>query len=618
MRSMFLGLEIGRRAIMTQQTALDVTGHNVANANTKGYTRQEAVMVTTPAYHSPARTQNLSVGQIGTGVKVDQIRRLRDGFIDMQVRDETNTMGYWQSLEMALSKIEAIVNEPSDQGLRGVLDLFWQAWMDLSESPENESVRQVVAQRGMAVADTFQHIYSQLKELKEDLNSQIMAKVDELNSYAAQIADLNLQIQSITIAGKEPNDLKDRRDLLLDEIAKIVDANIVYELDGMVTVMVGGTPLVQGITTMKMGLNADRNGLYKVVWDTNPSKHPGTSLTGDPADDPGYTEVHLESGELLGLLEARGPAEYSTLGSYRNLVPDLMNRLNLMAKTVVMTTNALHRGGYSLNNSTAYPDGLDFFMQANEDSITEWARYIQVAGYIVSDPKNIAAALHRTKDDTGRPVNFGDGANALKIAQLKHTLNRSEYWTASDEIDVTFPDSTQFQGTFTVRYGGVDYEITMDPPSQPYQDFREVINAISNRLEAMGLNVGVRPEGKRLAFYSSSSSFEGVTPGTFPATGLSSPASRRIIEYVTTDDYWRAQISSIGVISQEATRMVENQEVLLDQLEAKRQATSGVSLDEEMVNMIKFQHAYNAAARYITVIDEAVDVIVNRMGVVGR
>lgn len=618
MRSMFLGLEIGRRAIMTQQTALDVTGHNVANANTEGYSRQVAVMVTTPAYHSPALTQNLSVGQIGTGVKVSEIRRLRDGFVDMQVRDETNTTGYWQALQTALDKIEAVINEPSDEGLRGVLDNFWQAWQDLSESPENESVRQVVAQRGMAVADTFHHIYNQLQELREDLNSQVKAKVDELNSYATQIADLNLQIQAITIAGKEPNDLKDRRDLLLDQLAKIVDAKIVYELDGMVTVMVGGTPLVQGITTMKVGLNADTNGIYKVVWDPDPSGHPGTSITGDPADDPGYTELHLKSGELLGLLEARGPADHSTLGSERNLVPDLMNRLNLMAKTVVMTTNALHRAGYSLNNTTPYPDGLDFFKQANEDNITEWAKYIQVADEIVSDPKNIAAALNRTSDDTGNPVNFGDGANALKIAQLKHTLNRNEYWTASDEIDVTFPDSTQFQGNFTVRYGGVDYEITMSAPAEPYQDFQEVVNAISGQLEAMGLNVGVRAEGKRLVFYSSSDQFQGVTGGTFPASGFSNVAARTMIQQVTVDDYWRSQVSSVGVISQEATRMVENQEVLLDQLEAKRQATSGVSLDEEMVNMIKFQHAYNAAARYITVIDEAVDVIVNRMGVVGR
>jgi flagellar hook-associated protein 1 FlgK len=547
MRSTFASLEIGRRSIMAHQSALNVTGHNVANVNTPGYTRQDAVMVTTPPYCTPSLNSGIQVGQFGTGVQVSDIRRLRDDFIDLQIRDENRTTGYWQSMEMALDKIEVVLNEPTKEGLRGVLDSFWSSWQALSESPENESVRAVVLQRGHAVVDTFNHMYAQLADLRQDLNAQVKARVDEVNSMAQQIADLNQQIQAITISGQRPNDLTDSRDLLLDQLSEIVDTHIVHEVDGMVTVMVGGTPLIQGINHSRMGLNTDAQGLYKVVWDLHPEEHPGTSITGNGVDaaDP---EVVLQSGALLGLLDARGQADNSTPGG-RGLVPGLIEDLNLMAKTLVLSTNYVHRQGYSLNNTTDDADGFNFFVQPDDvTEVIEWAKLIEISKDIADNPQNIAAAKEPTYkvlvDDDGNPVdeegnlieeggepvlvptNFGDGANALKIAQIKHYL-------------FTAVDQDEYQG------GSI------------------------------------------------------ITGGTI-------------------DDFWRSQVSTVGVLAQEARRMVENQETLVSQLELKRQATAGVSLDEEMMNMIRFQHAYNAAARYITTIDETIEVIVNRMGLVGR
>ena len=517
MRSTFMGLEMGRRSILTQQATLDVTGHNIANANTPGYTRQVAAIQTTAPYAAPGR-YNVQPGQFGTGVMVGEIRRLRDEFIDLQIRDESQASGYWESMQTTLDTIEVILNEPSDQGLRGVLDNLWESWQALSESPENESVREVVKERGMAVADTFHHMYNQLSNLRQDLNSQVKTKVEEINSITTQLADLNQQIKAITLSGQAPNDLIDRRDLLLDQISKLVDAHITIESNDMATILVGGAPLVAGARAVRLGLNTDTNGMYKVVWDMNPETHPGTVITGRPANS-GDMEVAITSGELMGLLEARGFAEHSKLGQDRNLIPGLMNALNQLAKALVIDTNAIHRQGYSLNNTGgANPDGMDFFNQDGidiNDPNVEWAKRISVDARITGDVKNIAAAGNRTRDDSGTAINFGDGSHALKLAQLKQ--NRS---------------------------------------------------------------------------------------------GILGPA--------TIDDYWNSQVSSIGVKAQEATRMVENQQTLLNRLELRRQETAGVSLDEEMTNMIKFQHAYNAAARYITAIDEAIDVIVNRMGITGR
>ena len=188
------------------------------------------------------------------------------------------------------------------------------------ESPESESVREVVKERGLAVADTFHHMYNQLTALRQDLNSQVKAKVEEINSIAQQLADINRQIKAVILSEQAPNDLIDRRDLLLDQLSLLVDAQIIIESNEMATVLIGGSPLLMGGRTVSLGLNVDTEGMYKVVWDMDPESHPGTAVTGRPAgsDD---VEVTITSGELMGLLDARGAAENSRLGQNRREVP---------------------------------------------------------------------------------------------------------------------------------------------------------------------------------------------------------------------------------------------------------------------------------------------------------
>ncbi|NLV17252.1 MAG: flagellar hook-associated protein FlgK [Syntrophomonadaceae bacterium] len=517
MRSTFMGLEIGRRGVITHQASLDITGHNVANANTPGYSRQVPVFRTTDPY-AGLGMYNVTPGQFGTGVMISDIARMRDAFSDMQIRDESPSFGYWTQMETVLNTIEVIMNEPTDEGLRGVIDGLWEAWQTLVESPESDAVRAVVRERGVAVADTFNHMYLQLSNLRQDLNIQIKAKVEEVNSTAQQIADLNQQIRTLNVSGQSPNDLNDRLDLLLDNLSGLIDAQINFEADGTVTVLLGGAPLVMGSRPVNMGVIPDTQGMYRVVWDLEPESHPGTVVIPPPMTS-SHMEINLKSGELMGLLEARGVAEGSSLGSKTNMIPGVMDALNELARAIVLEVNEIHRQGFSLNNTGDSADGFNFFSEDGldvTDLTLEWAKYITMDAMIVADVQNIAAALNPTRDNiTGEPINFGDGGNALRLAQIKHSLSA-----------------------------------------------------------ALGS--------------------------------------------VTIDDYWRSKVSSVGVMAGESTRMADNQAVLLNSLEARRQSVSGVSLDEEMTNMIRFQHAYNAAARYLTAIDEAIDMIVNRMGIVGR
>lgn len=501
--SNFFSLEIGKRSILTHQTALSITGHNVANANTPGYTRQVADMVTTSPWHAPSMIQSGKAGQLGTGVDIASINRIRDEFIDNQIRHENKSQGYWSAMENTLAKIEVILNEPTEDGLRAVMDKFWESWQDLSLHPESEAVRTVVVQRGMAMAEAFNHTYRQLQELRDDVNSQVGVKVNEVNSIAMQIADLNQQILAVTISGKQPNDLLDKRDLLIDDLSSIAEVKVFNDKSNMVTLQLGDRVLVEGKDYNRLDTVQDNEGMYMIAW-----------------EDTG-TRVQISGGELRGLLDARGRADNPQElepSEFKEIIPNMIDQLDILAQTLVTNINQLHQEGYSLNNKTGYPDKTDFFVMPAPH--TSWAVSMRVNQDMQDDLKNIATSSSRTWDDDGNRTNFGDGSNALKIAQLKHGLN----------------------------------------------------------------NPGVDPR----------------------------------IENMTTDDFWRSVCADIGVLSQEAQRVVKNQGVLLNELENKRQSISGVSLDEEITNMIRFQHAYNAAARYITSIDEALEIVINRMGIVGR
>lgn len=506
----FLGLEIGKRAITAQQTALTITGHNIANANTVGYTRQMAQLQTTIPYSTPSLNTAMQVGQLGTGVEVGTIQRIREQFLDNQYRNENKASGYWQSVSEAISKLEVIINEPSASGLREVMDQFWEAWQDLVNNPENDSARTVVAERGATLADTFNHTYRQLVELRTDINSILHTKVQDINSTAEQIRDLNKQILAIKVSGQQPNDLLDRRDLLLDQLSRIADIQVFEESNGLVTVQLGGRALVQGLNYSSLDTVADADGMQMIVWQDTRVK------------------AQINGGELKGLLDVRGatalPADAAS--QYRGLVPEMIAKLNELARAIVVETNLVHQQGFSLLNQSGIPDGSNFFDQPSDpDAVSNWSQYMKVSSAILNDPRGIAAASLRTWGDplsgadpvppaSAEPINFGDGGNALKLAQLKHAM---------------------------------------------------------------------------------------IIDGA-----------------MTTDDFWRSVASTIGVQGQQAGRMSANQDNLVGELDNKRQSVSGVSLDEEMTNMIRYQHAYNAAARFITAIDEQLDLVVNRLGLVGR
>lgn len=528
MVSTFHGIETARRGLNAQRSALYTTAHNVANANTKGYSRQRVNFSTTKPY-------NAIFGQIGTGVEEGSIQRIRDSFLDVQYRLENSKHGFYTQLSAALSKMEDIMNEPSDSGLHHVMENFWKALEDLANHPENSGARQVVASTGQMVAETINYYYNSLARIQKDLGMEIDTKVDHINKLISQIDELNRQIASVEPHGRLPNDLYDRRDLLVDELSQYINIKVntvipeqygqhppnaigLYEIE---IIQTDGSPYTDGAGNRAKLLSVDSVTGIATIQQLEVT---GTNAAGDPLTGK-VQNIQVGSvtinnlnfvGELGGLIRGYG---YELTGEQgQGHFPDMLDRLNNYAKVFAEEFNAVHKQGYDLSGA----EGIDFFIIDDSNP----AASIHVNDVIVNDPAKIAAAKELTADGD---VHSGDNRNALELAKIKG------------------------------------------------KDFAEFIS-----IE----NIEDLPEG-------------------MAAGG-------------TLDSYYASMIGDLGVDAQSAIRNRDNTQVLLDSVHNQRQSISAVSLDEELTNMMMFQHAYNASSRMITVLDEVLDKVINGMGIVGR
>jgi flagellar hook-associated protein 1 FlgK len=465
--SAFFGLHIARRALMAQQRAMEVTGHNIANANTPGFSRQQALMATAAPFPYPAA--NAPAGgawQLGSGVEITAIRRVRDSFLDYQFRSAIHSLGYWEANREVLSQVEMTFLEPSENGLANLLSEFWGAWQELSKNPESMPVRVSLREKARSLTDTVRLMYRNIEDLRQGVALDIETKVAEVNALAGQLVDLNQQIVRVTALGQHPNDLLDQRDLLLDRLSRRLSIALAYKPNGAVEVHAGNRILVQ--EAQAFTLRAEIGTVTASInWEKN----------GQPA--------LIRDGDLQALLDA-----------YNTLLPGYQEGLNELVRELVDEINSIHRGGFGLNNAT----GINFFQPIAAGDVPE-ALFFRLSDQVLADVNNIASARNVSQP--------GDGGVALDIARLRAGL--------------------------TMQGGTVTFE-----------------------------------------------------------------------------SYYQNLIARMGTAGEEAGRLVNLQGQLVKALEIRREEAAGVSLDEEMLNLVQFQHAYQAAARFASQMDEMLDVLINR------
>lgn len=521
MGSTFGGIEITKRALFAQQTAQQTTGHNIANANTRGYTRQVVNFVASRPMEAPGMMRSNTPGQLGQGVEFDHINRVREQFLDSQFYNENKNLGEWSIRQNTLDKLETIVNEPSNTGIRTVLQNFWSSWSDLSKDPDNLTARAVVKENALALTDAFNHVSKQLSDLSSDLTNNINVKVTEVATTVEQLASLNREIFRVEGLGNNANDLRDQRDLLVDDLSKVVNISVTETTAGY-TVRMGNQELVNGVTFTPV-TNADFFANAKASGDLNSGEINGMMISRDETVKSFQAQLDnmvrsVAEGEVKVTLPAGTMVPNGSVDGLGNTIP---RPLPEDTEITVKGLNGLHQLGYNLNGTLE--KGEPFF------TIKPGATELNAAS-IVLNP-NIAN-------------------NVAKIAASMR--------------------SSVVNGTETVVRGNNDLALIF-----------------------AGL--------KNLDF--------NFDPGN---------VGESVLKNGTIDEFFQSFVSAIGVQSNEANRQLTNQKVLVDQVDARRQSISGVSLDEEMANMLKFQHAYNAAARALTSFDEMLDKVINGMGMVGR
>lgn len=555
MGSTFFGFNIARSGLFVSQRALNVTAHNIANANTEGYSRQRLDTTASRPDVLPG-----SYGTLGTGVDSNAVKQIRDEFLDFKLRGESSLKGEWAQKEDVLGTIEAILNEPSDSGISTVMDQFYSALQELSKNPESLTTRALVRQRAIAFSKSMNQMSESLRKLQSDLDFELQAVTDEINGYAKQIASLNKTIYSLELEGGRANDLRDQRNLLVDKLSELTKIDYFEDSMGRFFVTMSGNPLVSHY-------NYDQ--LKLVERGPGEALHPDDAVKLNDITWASGSTFIANGGKLKGLLAMRDNITGDDKG-----IPYYVDKLNEFADTLASELNRIHATGYGLKGST----GISLFTQ-NGMSTADYEDLLMTGGL-----------------DGGPGLDVTADVKAGTLASNTEAENQR---IILQNINKILENNPQYTGKSIRMLSNGQYLLT-------------------DRIKASELSISSDVDAS-LDVIAASKSMAGL-PGD-GSNGLALASSRSnvyLYDWGSPDDFVKSLVSNLAVDTQEAIRGKENQEFLIAQVENKRQSIMGVSMDEEMSEMLKFQHSYNANARMITTIDGILDTVINRLGLVGR
>ncbi|MCM3389099.1 flagellar hook-associated protein FlgK [Ureibacillus chungkukjangi] len=469
MRSTFMGLEAAKRGLYTQQSALYTTGHNISNANTEGYSRQRVNMTPTLGYPGTGLNAPMTAGFIGTGVEAESVQRIRDQFIDRQYRQETNKLGYYESRANAISQMEDIMAEPSEFGLNEAFNLFWSSLQDVSTNPEDAASRKVAIQRAEHLADSFNYLDTQLKQIQGNLGNEIDVSTTQINSILKQIAEINKQIQAVEPNGYMPNDLYDARDNLIDKLNEYIPVtvtsvksggNALSISEGSYTISFNGVDLVKGKDYAEIkaidtnGNKVDGNVDDSSTGSFNAFSKISVSEIGNPpvsgTEQKTFEQGDFESskGKLLSIINSYG--YQNTGGSVEGYYPEMLENLNKLANVFATAFNQVHEAGYTIDETTQ--TGVTFF----EGGQPITAGNIKVTDAVRNNSSLIAASSKVNEE--------GNGKWAAELAKLQSVaLSNGGFSITVDGNTTDFSNAPTLNGaTYQSFYEGLIGKLGVD------------------------------------------------------------------------------------------------------------------------------------------------------------
>ncbi len=573
--SLFSALDIAVSGLHAHDIAVNVTANNIANVDTEGYSRQRVNLVS----EEPVK---LADGVIGRGVRVGSIVRARNELLDVIYRYQASRLAASEEEKLVLDRVEDLLFEPSDMGLTSLLDDLFGAFQELSANPEEQPLRATAIGSASQLAESIRSMAANLDLLRTDADREIRALTSDVNTLLEQIADSNQSISALELGSGQPaNDLRDRRDLLLDQLSSLMAITTMTADDGMVSVSADGFQLVAGSTA------------HHVEARVNPSLDPVRTDFVELVIVETDAVLTPSEGRLAGLRIARD-----------TFVPEFEAKLDGFTQSMIREINLIHSQGR----------GLSLFESVTGTAIVD-------PGGEPLDLDNPAAGLAFPPSDGSLDVNVVDSAGNLVTTTVTVDLDQ----VASDDSLIDVAGKLNAVGNLTATVVGGTLQI--DAASGFTFGFS---NDTSGFLTAIGINtlftgkdagdVGVN------GILESDPSFLAAALSPDPANSGDNaniaalgnlPFALVDITYgssttrMSLPDFLRTAVSDVGVTVQRLSREVDSQQLFERRLDARRQEISGVNINEEVAALIKFQRGFEASARLISIIDEMLQTLLN-------
>lgn len=569
-------LYIGASGLQTSQNALNTTAHNLTNVDTTGYTRQQVQQGTRTYITLSVDPKSVANKQYGQGTYYSNVKQIRDYFLDKSYRKESGRSMFYEVSTEVMEETESLLGELNGEAFQTTLTDFWTSVQELTKDPCSSVTQGLFVQRGAELIERAAAVYDGLSSYQDNLNLQIKQQVDIINEYGNKILALNDEIRTIESAGiEQANDLRDTRNQLLDELAEMVNISYAEDMFGNVSVQIEGVDFVKGCMCYEIGMQVDATtGFYTPFWPQNAEytiSSDGEKVYNIEGAKVFKLDIEISSdlgtdvGGLKAMLLARGDhrADYTDIvgGNYDGVSQSVI--MNVQAEFDQM----IHSIATKINEILATAAGQQQGdLTLADGTILENVKYCEVdtEGYM--------------RDSEGKPIQMFAKITTDSYEKVTDADGK-EYWVYQEE------DLTRSETLYTLKNLQIDPELMQKPAS------------LSFRLED-GSEDTDTAEALKAAFTEEEYT---LNPNVLKKTNF--------VGYYTD---LVSQVANSGYVYRS---IYTNQTDTVESIESARQQIVGVSSDEELSSMIKFQNAYNASSRYINVIDEMLEHILNTLGV---
>lgn len=569
-------LYIGSSGLQTSQNALNTTAHNLSNVDTTGYTRQQVQQSNRAYVTLSTDPKSISNKQTGLGVTYSRVKQVRDYFLDKTYRKESGRSMFYEVSTEVMEEVESQLGELNGEAFQTTMTDFWTAIQELSKDPSSSVTQGLIVQRASEFVQRAGAVYKGLSSYQDNLNTQIKQNIDKINKYGNQLLTLNDQIRAIESGGIEhANDLRDARNQILDELAALTNMSFSEDRFGSVSVKIEGVDFVKDGTCYEIALKTDEaTGFYTPFWPQDATytvQDDGTriyNIDGAEVFDLSVeisSDLNTDIGGLKAMLLARGDhrANYTDLaeGKYDSVSQSVV--MNIQGEFDQMIHNVVTKVNEILAKAAGVQTGD---LTLADGTVLKDARYCTVDpdGYMRMEDGSPIQLFTKITTDGYEKVTGADG---------------TEYWVMKEE-DPNRPESLYTIGNLQVN------SALMQEPSK--LGFR-LADGSEDKATAEALKAAFAEEAYTL--------------------------NPNVQKKTTFVDYYTDLVSQVSNSGYVFRSIYENQVNTVESTQSAREQVIGVSTDEELSNMIKFQNAYNASSRYINVISEMLEHIISTLGV---